>query len=435
MSNSPSKIEPLSRVFRDSFQVREIARRFGTPVYVYSEELLEEQADEALAFIEAPSFKVRYAMKANPNANILRLFQRKGIEIDASSGDEARRAIAAGIPPGNILLTSQIIPQEFIDLIRQGVNYNACSLHQLETFARFSNFIGTRDISVRINPGRGSGGTKRTNTGGPSSSFGIWHEDLVKVMDFIRRYSLNLRRVHTHIGSGSDPEVFKKTCRMSLDIVARFLYGGFPVTTLNLGGGYKVGRMSYQESVDMQEVGSFVKKQFEDFQRKIGLPLRLEIEPGTFLVANAGAIVSEIKDIKRTPRYTFLITDTGMNEVARPTLYAAQHPITVVTRRDKNPFKKTGEYVVSGRCCESGDILTPSKDSPEELQPRVLRQAEISDLVVIGGTGAYCSGMPIAGYNSYPAAPEVLLRKDGSMDLIRERGTLKQLTQNEVKVI
>ncbi|MFA5174182.1 MAG: diaminopimelate decarboxylase [Candidatus Pacearchaeota archaeon] len=413
------------------FEIPRIAASFGTPVYVYSEKILDEQANKTLNFPRAHGFNVRYAMKANPNTNILRFFDQKGIHIDASSGYEVMRAIRAGINPKNILLTSQQIPKNLSDFVSMGVEYNACSLFQLEKYG-CENEIS--DVSVRINPGLGSGGTNRTNTGGPASSFGIWHEQFGEMLDILEKYKLNVKRLHTHIGSGSDPEVWKKVALMSLENVKRLLDAGHDVYTLNLGGGYKVGRMPDEKSTDLQECGNLVKQAFIDFRKKTGRALKLEIEPGTFLVANAGCLIASVIDVKRTSDYRFIVTDSGMTEITRPSLYGAQHPITIIP--STGPIlKKVLEQVVTGHCCESGDILTPKSGEPEVLLPRKMLEAEIGDLVVIGGAGAYCAGMSTKNYNSYPEAAEIMINKDGQANLIRRRQTLEQMTQNEILIL
>lgn len=423
------ELEPLSPVLTEE-QAIEIAKEFGTPVYVYSQKLLEEQADKALDFPHFYNLTVRYAMKANPNSNILRIFNNKGIKIDASSGFEVCRAWGAGIQAYDILLTSQQIPEGLEALVDSGVSYNACSLHQLENYGKL---LPGKEISVRINVGLGSGHSNRTNTGGPGSSFGIWHEDIPKVFDLAERYDLNVKRIHSHVGSGSDPKVWKKVSIMNLDVVKQFEEAGHTVHTLNLGGGYKVGRMLGEKSTDLQECGEPVKKAFEDYAEETGHALNLEIEPGTFLVANAGAVIARVIDLKQTSDYNFILTDSGMTEVTRPSLYGAQHPISVV------PVEKgkrgIDSYIVSGHCCESGDILTPAEEDPEALAPRRLLETKIGDLVVIGGAGAYCSGMSIKNYNSYPEAAEVLVDRENKARLIRERQSEEQMTQNEIRVV
>jgi diaminopimelate decarboxylase len=420
--------EPLSPVVSE-VEAKILAGNFGTPVFGYSQDILEEQANKALAFPNAYGITVRYAMKANSNSNILRIFDQVGLHIDASSGYEAERAIKAKILPGKISLTSQLIPGNGRKLIEQGVNYVACSLDQLMWYGKF---FPNSDVSVRINPGKGSGGTKRTNTGGPSSSFGIWHEEIPEVLTILKKYGLNMTRYHSHIGSGSDPKVWKKVAFMNLENILKFIKAGHNINTANFGGGYKVGRMSYEKSTDLQECGEPIKQAFVDFAKQTGVELKLEIEPGTFLVANAGALVSRVVDVKSTPKYKFLITDAGMPEITRPALYGAQHPISIV--QVFKSFKKEC-YIVSGKCCESGDILTPAKTNPEKLQPRLLPEAVVGDLVVIGGAGAYCSGMCTKNYNSYPEAAEVLIDKEDGIRLIRERQTLEQMTQNEIAVV
>lgn len=421
-------LEPLSPVVTEE-QTKEIAERFGTPVYVYSQKLLEEQADKTLDFPNAFGLTVRYAMKANPNQNFLRIFDKKGICIDASSGYEAERAIRAGIKPNHILLTSQEIPNNLEELVKRGVEYNACSLNQL---GKFGCLFPGRSVSVRINPGLGSGGTKRTNTGGPSSSFGIWHERISEIFKIAKAFNLGIYRMHTHIGSGSDPEVWKKVALMSLNNVLKFIKEGYEIDTLNLGGGYKVGRMNSEKSTDLQDCGKPVVRAFEDFADKTGRELGLEIEPGTFLVANSGCLVARVIDVKETPGYNFIVVDSGMTEITRPALYGAQHPISIIPA--SGLLNDSLSVIVSGHCCESGDILTPKEGDPESLQPRKLPFAYVDDLAVIGGAGAYCSGMSCKNYNSHPEAAEVLIDRNGKSHLIRKRQTLKQIVQNEVRL-
>jgi len=426
------KIEPLSSVVTEE-QVREIAEKFGTPVYVYSQKILEEQADKVLAFPNEFGLTARFAMKSNPNANILKIFHNKGIQIDASSSFEVQRAMNVGIPCKDILLTSQQVLSysELMRLVDSGIEYNACSLLQLE---QYGTIFHGKEISVRVNPGLGSGGTNRTNTGGPASSFGIWQESLDYMLNLANFHNLDITRLHTHIGSGSDPVVWQRVASMSLGITSKIISAGHNVQTINLGGGYKVARMSDGsdgESTDLQKCGEPVKKAFADFANKTGRKFKLEIEPGTFLVANAGCLIAKVADSKRTSEYNFLITDSGMTEVTRPSLYGAQHPITIVSKEDWG-LRKIREYIVSGHCCESGDILTPEQGNPEALKPRKLLTADKGAFVVIGGTGAYCAGMSTKNYNSYPEAPEVLINRKGEPKEIRKRQSLQQIIQNEV---
>lgn len=273
----------------------------GTPLYAYSMEKLSQNADDCLAFPNAYGLTVRYAMKACPNGSILKLFNKKGIHIDASSGFEVRRAIANGIPAENISLSTQELPEDFAELVDMGVKVNACSISQLERFGQHYNGTGQK-VGVRVNPGVGSGGFSasstgfsKTNVGGPASSFGIWHE-LVEdgtVPSIVEKYGLTVERIHTHIGSGSDPAIWQAVATKSLSFCKIFP----TVTALNLGGGYKVGRNAGEPTTDLQEIGGPVADAFKTFAAENdGRELKLEIEPGTYLVAMAGALVSKVQD-------------------------------------------------------------------------------------------------------------------------------------------
>lgn len=170
--------------------------------------------------------------------------------------------------------------------------------------------------------------------------------------------------------------MWKKIAQESLSFVEQFP----DVTILNLGGGFKVARMQDEKATNLQEVGEPVRQAIQEFYQRTGRKLHLEIEPGTYLVANAGAILGAIEDIVDTgpDGYTFIKSDIGMPDILRPMMYGSQHPIVVI-----NDETATQEYVVVGPCCESGDILTPSPGNPEEIKPRLLHKAHIGDAIVV----------------------------------------------------
>ena len=397
--------------FLSSEVAAEVRARFGTPCYVYDRAALEAAARTALAFPAPFGFTLRYAMKANPSRGILRVFHALGLHIDASSDFEVERAIEAGFAPAEIQLTSQMPSQRLAEHVRRGVLFNACSVHQLDSFGRVAP---GSEVSVRMNPGLGTGSTKRTNTGGPAASFGIWHEYLDEVKTTAERHRLRITRLHSHVGSGTDPEIWKRCIRMTLELAAKLPEVG----AVNLGGGFKVGRMPEEPTVDLADVGAHVRAELLAFQARDGRRLGLEIEPGTYLVARAGAVVASCVDVVDTGRegYLFAKLDTGMTEVTRPSLYGAQHPIDVLAQG-----REAAAVVFVGPCCESGDILTPAPGEPEALGPRWVPRPQIGDLVVVSGAGAYCAAMSTINYNSYPRAPEVMLEPDGTLRLLRRR--------------
>jgi len=416
----------------ENFITREIAeladKLAGTPCYVYSESLLRERAREALRFPNAYGLTVRYAMKASPNGNLLRMFAAMGLHFDASSGYEVERALAMGIEPKLISLSTQELPENFAELVEKGISVNVCSLSQLR---RYGAALPGTSVGLRFNPGLGSGGTQRTNVGGPASSFGIWNEYVDTTIEIVKEYDLDVFRIHSHIGSGSDPEVWVRVVAMNLSIVERFE----GASRLNLGGGYKVGRVEGERSTDLQEIGERMKAEFESFASRTGRQVHLEVEPGTYLVGNSCAILARVQDSASTGSggYRFLKLDTGMTDNTRPSMYGAQHPMWVVPADGES--RACMDYVVVGHCCESGDILTPRPGDPEALMTRRLREAKEGDFFVVGGAGAYCSAMAAKNYNSFPESPELLLREDASLALIRARQPLEQIWANEVAVL
>jgi len=412
--------------FLNKSQVEQLRERFGTPLFVYDQRQLEAAADRVLTFPAPCRLVARFAMKALPNAAVLRIFDAKGLHIDASSGFEAERALRAGIEPAHIQITAQEPPQDLKGLVQRGVLFNACSLHQLRHFGLL--FPGS-ELSIRINPGVGDGHNNRTNTGGPASSFGIWHESLDEAFEIADEFDLRLTGLHSHFGSGGDPQVWKHCASLILAIAERFP----DLDRLSLGGGFKVARMESETSADLAEIGSVLRPSLEAFlETRDAENFQLEIEPGSFLVVNAGAILSEIIDIVETGSegYRFLKIDSGMTELIRPAMYGAQHPLSVIAH-GREAATEDAEYVVAGHCCESGDILTTAPGDPERLSPRRMARAEIGDTLVIEGTGAYASGMSAKNYNSFPEATEVLIDSSGEPHLIRRRQSLDQVIQNE----
>jgi len=407
-----------------------VAANVGTPTYVYSEAKIRENAAKCLAFPNAYGLKVRYAMKANPSASILRLMEKLGIHFDASSGWEVKRALAAGIAPGKLSLSTQELPEDFVELVKQGVEVNCCSLSQLEAYGKaFPN----AEVGVRLNPGKGSGLNNRLSTGGLASSFGIWHHYIPQINQIAAKYSLKVVRIHTHVGTGGDPDVWFQTATESLKSIDLFP----DVHTVDLGGGFKIARMPDEKESDLTVVGSAVRKALEQVYERTGRKLSLEIEPGNFLAANIGGILSRVQDVVDTGSegFRFLKLDTGMTEILRPSLYGARHGFRVF-KQGEGKIASVGdeEYAIVGHCCESGDVLTVAAGDPETLDPRSLPVTEIGDLVFVEDAGAYCSAMPAKNYNSFPEAAEVLVRTSGELVTIRKRQTLEQVIQNEIQV-
>lgn len=431
IEQSPPAVEPLR--FLVPHEVREIRARFGTPCYVYDERTLVEQVAAMQAMPSAFGLRVRYSIKALPSLAILRLLDLHGCMFDASSEWEARRAILSGVSPSKVTLTAQEVGPSAFELVERGVELVAGSLSQVDSYGR--RFPGA-EVSLRINPGVGSGAIKRLTSGGPNSSFGIWHAQVPTAKELCAKHSLRLRRVHHHVGSGHDPAKWAEIARLTLDIAAQL--GDVPI--INLGGGYRVAAFRADPIPDSTETFTAVRGLFEEHAARTGSRPLLEIEPGTRIVANAGCLVATVTDVVETDPalgYTFLKIDSGMTEVARPALYGALHPLVVVPAREPSGEARassapTKPYVVVGHCCIAGDVLTPALFDTENLAPQRLEEARPGDCLVVERAGGYCSSMSTKNFNSFPEAPEVLRRRNGELCLIRRRQTLEQMVQNEI---
>ena len=428
-----------------SVKIREIvqaAARFGTPFYLYDEDSLIDRCKEVLAIPNAFGIEPRYAMKANSSKALLQVITSQGFGIDASSLNEAKRAISAGVAAGEIMLTTQEVPlgsviTELEDLMVRGMRYNACSLRQLSLIAGFAG-AHSLPLSMRVHPGVGSGESTTRNTGDKYSCFGVHLSDIAEATALARREGLVIDTVHVHIGSGGDPEKWRENIDREIGFLERF----FPqAVRISFGGGLKVARMPDETGADLQDLGRYARQKILAFENRTGRRLIMEVEPGTYLTANSGCTATTVIDKKQTgpEGFTFLVLDGGMEVNARPLLYGSRHPFYVVSHDGKLLSSEYGtgaknfgrDYmVVVGRCCESGD--SQSLDESGHIIPRLMAEPEVGDYVVIGGCGAYCAAMTPFNYNSHVQAPEVLLRTDGTLKLIRKTQTLDQITQNEV---
>jgi diaminopimelate decarboxylase len=391
-------------------------------LYAYDLPALVARARELTRLSLPFGCTARYAVKANPHPKIIRLFNDEGLHFDASSSYEAENLLSLGIAGPRISLSSQQPPHNLEELLASGVQFVATSLHQLRLFAAAAE--PGAHVALRVNVGVGSGHNNRTTTAGVAASFGLWHEHLEQALELAQAHRVIVDRLHTHIGSGADSASWAGAVDVALNIAARMP----DVTTLDMGGGYKVKRAEGEHEADMQDIFAMFSQKLQTFYAKTGRRLHLEIEPGTWLVAHAGTLIAEVVDIvdTGTDGYTFLRTNTGMNDFMRPTLYGAQHCIRVL-----NDSSEQTSYVVVGHNCESGDILTPASGDSEHVQPRLLNRATIGDLIAIEDVGAYGASLRAVGYNAFPAAKEVFVGEKANLRSAGERRKLQRQLRNQ----
>lgn len=401
--------------------ITELAEKFGTPSYVYDAAKIVERVRDLAAFDV-----VRYAQKACSNLAIVDLVRRQGAAVDAVSAGEIYRAMKAGYspqgdPPG-LVYTADIFDREALEtVLAHGIHVNCGSpdmIDQLGERAPGSN------ITLRINPGFGHGHSQKTNTGGPQSKHGIWHEQLDDCLRRADRHGMSVTGMHMHIGSGTDLEHLAQVCG-AMEKACRQV--GRTMRTISAGGGLPIPYRAEEEFVDLDAYFQLWDETRRRLQEEFGHQISLEIEPGRYISAESGCLVAEIRAIKQMGDNTFYLVDAGFNCLARPILYGSYHPMSIAPRDGSRHERPHREVVVGGPLCESGDIFTQEEGG--FVARRQLPAAQIGDLLVIECAGAY--GMVMASnYNSKPLPAEVLI-EGGQAKQIRTRQTNEDLIRGE----
>jgi len=416
--------------------VRDLAARFGTPVYVYDAAKIIERINDLAQFDV-----VRYAQKACSNIAILDLVRRHGVVVDAVSAGEVHRALAAGYGVGQrsevggqetgghpeIIYTADIFDRDSLDLVvKLGLPVNCGSPEMIDQLGERAAGL---NITLRINPGFGHGHSQKTNTGGEQSKHGIWHEQLDDCLQRADRHGLAVTGLHMHIGSGTDLEHLAQVCG-ALERAAAVV--GRSITTISAGGGLPIPYRTGQSYVDIDQYFQLWDATRKRLEAKFDHSVTLEIEPGRYLVAESGYLVSEIRAVKQMGANTFYLLDAGFNNLARPILYGAYHPMSVCygqADRGQGTGDKLAmhDVIVGGPLCESGDIFTQEEGG--FVSRRSLPVAAVGDYVIIERAGAYGFVMA-SNYNSKPLPPEALIT-GGQAQLIRSRQTVEDLVRGE----
>jgi len=400
--------------------VTELARRFGTPVYVYDAATILQRLADLKAFDV-----VRYAQKACSNLAVVDLVRRHGALADAVSAGEIRRALAAGYCPQGtpppIVYCADIFDAESLDLvIEKKVHVNCGSLDMIDQLGSRAPGLG---ITLRINPGFGHGHSRKTNTGGDASKHGIWHDQLGQCLAAAEKHDFSIVGAHMHIGSGTDTEHLSQVAAAMEKAAAAI---GPSIESISAGGGLPVPYREGEAYVDLDlyyRLWNDARRRLED---RFSHAVRLEIEPGRYLVAESGFLVAEIRAVKRQAQNTFYLVDAGFNNLARPILYGAYHPMAICPA-DGRAASGQAEVIVGGPLCESGDIFTQQEGG--FVVTRRLPEARVGDLLVIECAGAYAAAMA-SNYNSQPLAAEVLIQ-EGTPQLARRRQAFEEMIANE----
>ncbi|HCM83140.1 MAG TPA: diaminopimelate decarboxylase [Alphaproteobacteria bacterium] len=376
--------------------VAELAAQYGTPLYIYSASQITQNYQKLSDALTATGLKttMHFAVKANYNLAVLHHLKNLGAGADVVSGGEMQRALAAGMTADHIIFSGVAkTDAELRAALAAGIcQINLESAEELKHLQQIAAAMNIQvDCAVRINPDVDANTHAKINTGKSEHKFGVDIETACQMFNTAKGSAVNLRGIATHIGSQLlDLQPFDDAFAVMASFMRELQQAGHTVDVCDIGGGIGVPYQSHEKSIDLGLFTQLLKKHFAGFGGT------LASEPGRFLVANAGVLLTRVEFIKRTAHKTFVIVDAAMNDLMRPAMYDAYHPI--------DPVQQTSAATMAcdivGGICETSDIFAAARQLPENLKS--------GDLLAIGMAGAYGSTMSNT-YNARNLVAEVMV--------------------------
>lgn len=393
-------------------QLNAAAQTFGTPLYVYHAEKIEQQYQNLLSHFASTQTSFFYASKALTNIHVLKVVKEMGCNIDCSSINEVKLALHVGFLPSTILYTSNSVDfDEIVTAIELGIHVNIDSLSNLEKFG--NKYGSTKAIGVRIRPDVLAGGNLKISTGHDKSKFGIPVAQLEALKAIQEKYKINVRTLHIHTGSEiKDVAVFIKSATVFDTLLPHFP----TVEVLDFGGGFKVPYQPDEEGTDIALLGTEVNKAMLHLSEKFGRNLIAWFEPGKYIVSEAGFFIAKVNVLKASGEITFAGLNTGLNHLIRPMFYDAYHHIDNLS----SPEKTQQHYAVVGNICET-DTFAWDRAIPEIVE---------GDLLVFYNAGAY--GYEMASNYNARFKPAQVLYQNGIAKLISRADQFEDLLSLQV---
>lgn len=379
----------------DQVPLAEIAKAVGTPAYVYAGAVMRARLRQFLDAFADRRVMVCYALKANSNLAVIRTLAEAGAGADIVSGGELQRALAAGVPPQRIVFSGVgKSREEMAQALDAGIaQFNVESVPELIALGEVAAARRTSaPVALRVNPDVAADTHDRISTGRRHDKFGIAYDQALEVYETARRLAgIELVGLHLHIGSQIlSLAPFEAAYRRGIELVHSLRAAGIALRRLDLGGGFGVP-YGEQHRFDLAAYAALVRR------LSAGLDLELVFEPGRYLVAEAGVLLSRVLYVKEGGARPCVVLDAGMNDLLRPALYDAYHPILPVAEPPATAVRTAVDVV--GPICESTDVFARARDLPP---------LRAGDLVAFTGAGAYGAVMA-SDYNSRPRAAEVMV--------------------------
>ena len=417
-----------NRLFCEGVAVESLARKFGTPLYVYSQRTLTEHFQKLDAAMSPVNHLVCFSVKSNSNRSALRALANLGSGFDIVSGGELQRVIAAGGDPRRCVFAGVGKTEDEIEFaLRQGIySFNAESEPELQRINRVAARLKKiAPVALRVNPGVDACTHAKITTGTYENKFGIQFEQVEGVYARASKLkNLRLRGLQMHIGSQiTEATPFEQAVRKVLPLLKR-LQEKYPLEFFSVGGGLGIVYKPALASGAAAWWRTSAAKNILTPQKYAGrlvpllqpLNLKILIEPGRFIAGNAGILVTRVEFVKKTGRKNFVIVDAAMNDLIRPAFYDAYHEIVPLTR--KNGVQISSDVV--GPICESSDFFC--KDRP-------LPKAGEGDYLALLSAGAYGFAQA-SNYNTRPLAAEILVNGRRAA-VARERQPVKEIWSGE----
>lgn len=394
---------------------RELVDIFGSPLYVYAEQVLRERCRELSTLISYPHFRVNYSAKANTNIELLKIINSEGIDVDAMSPGEIYLEMAAGYTPDRIFyIGNNVDATEMSYAIEHGI---LCSVDSIDQLKLYGQLNPGGNVSLRINPGLGAGHHEKVVTAGKNTKFGINPEDLEEARIILKKRNLQVVGLNQHIGSlFLTPDSYLEACQALLKIALFFPKLEF----VDFGGGFGIPYQKNMENrLDLRRLGDQLDDIIHKWVLKYGRKIQFKVEPGRYLVAECGTLLGTVHAVKDNNGTRYVGTDLGFNLLMRPVLYDSYHEIIQASSLSK---REPLIYTIVGNICESGDILGKDRLLPETVR---------GDVLAVMDAGAY--GMAMASnYNCRLRPAEVLIQVNGEVRLIRRRETFADIIATQV---
>ena len=400
------------KLFIDEVSLEDLAKEYGTPVYVYSGSKLKENLNGYLSSVREED-KVCYSVKSNSNIHLLELLADLGSGFDVVSGNELRKCLEAGAKPEDIVFSGVGKTEEELALaIKKNIfSINIESEEELDRIIKTAKDLEKKaQCMIRINPDISSESHPYIQTGLKTSKFGILREGIDSLVEKASKSGLiNLKGIASHVGSQIfNKELIFENLNLLIEIANNLIRQGHALSYIDLGGGLGI---SYQEEKELKP-----RAVLEEVISKLEpLNLNLLLEPGRSISGNTGVLLSKVEYLKKTSDLNFAVIDSGMNDLLRPSLYQAWHNISVVETNNQKELS----YEVVGPVCESGDTFG---------EDRILSLNEDS-ILAIHDAGAYGHVMS-SNYNSRLRPPEILVEGQ-EIKVIRRRETFDDLLRQE----